>query len=618
MKRWFTLLSLIFVLVWSGCDFDPITNAVDDFNIVVELEDINTGFSIGVFDYETKEILDRDVTITFDSVSALQTIDIFSDPLPEETFDGGFINVGIRNEVIPTQDEPFFVNATIEVNGYLDQEISLSIVDTGSVAFNIDMIPEDNLPVGYAIDTFDAPVDAEGNALPLPLPIDTTTGEIIDDTFLSKLTSGTANVLFPKITVYDTTIAAVTWTLEDGSVFTGLPYGYQITSYIWNPKTPEFNKGYTLYSGGQGTNYRIVTELIDFKIKGPNSTNYSNVKSFEIAGRNPEAVNVFRLEFLAFSPDREDFWHDSYQANALSYGDFFNTAGIFSGRVDIELVPFPNDEIRQTVPFIQWFLTTNRSLPSEEITLLEFVSLLSMTTVNLPYFLSPTETDPISSKLILIGQNLSAISSHDNEDYRMYSEINKTNLTIQVNGFDDLELQASLKIDGIDYRPSFGGAIQRFNNVPMSTGILSVELPHTTYTQFIDLSNHSGETIEVTPPQPSATLVNATITADVRCKSPTTKELNISGFPLVNVAVRYRLVGDTDSYPRVGSIKRMIYDENEQVLKGVEINFPGVEVGQTYEFIFSVDAFSETTTQVIDSENFTVELEVRDSYCQDK
>lgn len=632
MKRWFTLLSLIFVLVWSGCDFDPITNAVDDFNIVVELEDINTGFSIGVFDSETKAIIERDVTITFDSVTALNMIDIFSDPISGDTFDGGFFGAGVRNEVIPTTDDPFQVTAILRADGYLDKELNFSLVDTGGTSLNVDMISENNLPTGYAVDTFVAPVDSEGNALPLPSPIDTTTGELLVP--LSKTFINSQNVLFPRFR--GANMNDLQFTLEDGHVFRGNPHGYQITTYVWNPRTPEFNRGQLVNCTrsistiinpcvddlAQKKHYtRNIAEILNVELLNPTTGLYSAIDEIKFIGNNPEEAKNIMIDLLVLTPDRTEFWHDKYKENVEIY--------IFSRFLGVGVIGTGDVGVESRNPILWFLFEQPKNEELERFDFLNYPRVLTLTS-GVPSFADPLSRD------VLILQKEFIKQQHDDvyafvlpnniatgypDATGLYASLEEIDLRVRIDGIDDIDFGAvgmTLDTDGHTFLGGYlTNRVYLFDNIPKSTVNITVNLPHTTYTEFVDLTNYAGEIISVTPPQPSSTLVSATINANLKCKSAN-KELNISGFPIHNVAVRYRPAGETGTYPRVATVTDMNYNAGSQVLEGIEVEFPGVEIGQTYEFIFSVDAFSETTTQVIDSENFTVELEVRDSYCQDK
>ncbi len=630
MKRWFTHSLVVLAILIASCDFGPINSAVDDFNIVVELEDINTGFSIGVFDSETKDILNNNVTITFDSATALQTIDIFSDPLPEITFDGGFVNVGIRNEIIPTLDNPFYVAATIQVDGYLPQEISFSLSDTGATSYNIDMLSTSNLQGSYVEDEILAPLDDDGNPLPIPIPFDSTTGEILP--FASKLiaNSNSENVWFPFLNVMnDGSIANVKWNLSNGQSFTGLPAGYVISAYTWNPNTPEFNRGKNRIRSpfgpsDRGFGFRYIYDLLEIKVRGLN-TSFSTIESIESLDSNiPHDELAIRMKSLVFTPDRNSNWHDNFgAANSISWFLEEEESGI----------GVPSLISETDFHFFNWLATDtvlveilNRNITSGSFDqVLRDLAIGEIGFIK-PYLLFPG--DPLShlffgADIMISNHSLPELNSGLTGDFNVvfYTSTRVSNVEIEVVTtayVDDGDI--SIRTDGqtISSTPGVRQNIFEFDEVPKSPAVVTISLGGTTYSEYIDLTNYSGETITITPPPVSPNLITANVKANVRCKSSGSKELNINGFPINNIAIRYREQGVTGTYPQIGAVDSLNYNPNAQVLESVAMQFPGVEVGKTYDFIFSVDAFSETTTEMIQSENFEIDVEVRDSYCQDK
>jgi|GEM_PF-2766523 len=680
MKRWFTLFSLLFALVWSGCDFDPITSAVDDFNIVVELEDINTGFSLGVFDSETKAILDQNVSIKFDSLSALRTIDIFSDPISEEIFDGGFISVGLRNEFDPSSESPITIGGTIRVDGYLDKDFSVTLTDTGATSFNIDLISLDNLSGSYGKTSIQAPLDEFGNPDQIPFPFDTLTGQpnplfksssanFFELTFAPKL------VLHPDISPDD-----IKWTLDNEQSFTGLPAEYSIVAYRWNPDTPEFNEGNysytrescieafsfdlreldrlcseatsTLIPGERGLARRIF-RIIDLQVRGVN-TQLSTIKGFEYIG-NKEIEKVFSgaepiaiLKAMIFNPTRDENWHTSV-LSSTNESLYLTGKGWNEEEARNKELKYTYKMEPQSVAALAW--------ASEFSTAVDDSSLVVSNNIYLPYtstnFGLPSTTGLVNPYLFAEGDLVSNVymgyelafwdgrngtfggqTDHYPSMYYHTSTISTvvdswSPYTFVVEGYSTLESKnISVRADGTTWSPSGilnpdesgeypVGNTFAYNRLPDSPVNVTVNLGHTTFTQYVDLRDQSG-TITLTPPTAPSNLITAEVTANISCKSSGSKELNISGFPINNIAIRYTEQGATQNYPQVGRILGTNYNENTQVLESVRMQFPGVEIGKTYDFIFSVDAFSETSTQTIDGEDFEIEVEVRDSYCQDK
>lgn len=610
-------LMAISIILLAGCDIDPLTDAINDFNIVVELEDINTGFSVGVFDYETKAIIDSDVTITFDSLTALHTVDIFSTPLPQKTFDGGFINVGIQNDQIPTGDNPFYVSGILSADGYLDKEFSLSLTDTGAFTFDIDLISESNPPTNYYTETFIAPLDSAGNPLPFPDP----TPEEFSTNKLSHYPEilSSKNLLLPRIVPMDgVDMSEVTWHLDNGQSFTGYPAEYSMAIQMWNPDTPEYNSGFMSNEEKCGDLFlppdnvcrniarnngylRTIIKMNKLQVKGSH-TEFSTIKKLTL----PDSDKLFYvfIKTLALTPNQDSNWHEAVRKQ---------TRGFYS-------LSYPKyiEKEYLSEPYLDW---TRRDTLKDSMS-------NGITEISDPYFYHPG--DMLSDKYIgftyaLINADLMEFSQGNPLVYAVLASrpisaaVNTGTVNVTFSNTNQTNIRSvKLQADGSFFTGWSSGSPSEYHfySVPKGPANVIVTLPHTTYTVTVDFSNQNS--ISITLPTVPDNLVNATVKANIACTDPNSYELNLNSFPVNNVAIRYNKEGETGVYPRVATVTAMNYNKNRQVLESVDVSIPGLEIGQQYEFTLSVDSFSDKTTQLIESDNFEIDVTIENKFCQTK
>ena len=259
MKTWFFPTAMVLAIFTLSCNTDPLKNAIDDFAIVVELEEINTGVGLAIYDKETGNLITQEVTVEFDEASTEHTITIFSDPLIKESFTGGVLNVGIRNESMETMEEPLLLNARVSSNGYLTQNLNIVVSDTGLVTHNIDLYHESSPPSNYISSEVSAPRDSLGNpALFSFFSPEDTAGISQNTTFnkskgsFSTSTSAELKTIYPLIfsksgnstTFKVPTAQELRFVYTDGTSFTGYPNDYQITGKVWSTNAEEIESFY--------------------------------------------------------------------------------------------------------------------------------------------------------------------------------------------------------------------------------------------------------------------------------------------------------------------------------------------------------------------------------------
>jgi len=81
--------------VVAGCDFNAAKEAFEEFDVIVQLEEINTSASVSVINSQTGSFLNEPVTFRFLGDNGDDVIDMFSDPIEDLEVNGGVGVFGI-------------------------------------------------------------------------------------------------------------------------------------------------------------------------------------------------------------------------------------------------------------------------------------------------------------------------------------------------------------------------------------------------------------------------------------------------------------------------------------------------------------------------------------------
>ncbi len=121
-------------LLLYGCDIQKATNALNKVNLVIGLQPITTTVS-GVFtDAKTGDLIPN-VTLSFIGNGANNVIDMFSDPITQQSFSGGFATFGISNNVTPTSVQPDSFTVVAQASGYETAYQKVILTDTTHFSF---------------------------------------------------------------------------------------------------------------------------------------------------------------------------------------------------------------------------------------------------------------------------------------------------------------------------------------------------------------------------------------------------------------------------------------------------------------------------------------------------
>src|SRR5687768_12043358 len=81
----------------AGCDLTDLKDAVDDFDLIIELPPINTVVNAQIVDVRTQDPIGVPVVLTFSGSNASRLIDAYSDPITTLTVRNGQASFGIDN-----------------------------------------------------------------------------------------------------------------------------------------------------------------------------------------------------------------------------------------------------------------------------------------------------------------------------------------------------------------------------------------------------------------------------------------------------------------------------------------------------------------------------------------
>ncbi|MBO6574553.1 MAG: hypothetical protein JJ896_03980 [Rhodothermales bacterium] len=135
-----TALAFLVAIGLAGCDFQAAEDAFDNFDIIIELEPINTVVNGIVTDNATGELVAA--RLSFSGSGAGTVIDAYSDPLTEINAEDGVVTFGIQNSVTPSESAPVEITVTAEADGYFDETVTVEITETGDTQFSVSLNSE--------------------------------------------------------------------------------------------------------------------------------------------------------------------------------------------------------------------------------------------------------------------------------------------------------------------------------------------------------------------------------------------------------------------------------------------------------------------------------------------
>jgi len=148
-QRDFHVLFILLIgsLLLTGCDINKAKDAFNKVSLVIGLKPITTTVSGQFLDGKTGDLI-QNVTVKFIGNDAGDVIDMFSDPLSQQTFKGGFATFGINNNLTPSSSSPVTFTVVAQAPGYVTAYKKVTLTSTDHFSFVATMANKNNLPPG--------------------------------------------------------------------------------------------------------------------------------------------------------------------------------------------------------------------------------------------------------------------------------------------------------------------------------------------------------------------------------------------------------------------------------------------------------------------------------------
>lgn len=150
MKKLFLFFSISIIALVS-CETQPLEDAIDNFGIVIGLEPINTSVSVLITDATTGELINSEIETVFTGENGSNVVDIYSDPLPSVNVDGGILNFGISNDIVPAENQPVTVSLRMSAPGYLTTTRTVELLNSGENSYSVSLVSRNNAPTGVEV-----------------------------------------------------------------------------------------------------------------------------------------------------------------------------------------------------------------------------------------------------------------------------------------------------------------------------------------------------------------------------------------------------------------------------------------------------------------------------------
>lgn len=137
-----SLLTGALLITATACDFNAASDALDAFDIVVELPPLATVVNVQAIDADNQQPLSKEVRVTFEGSDASDVIDIYSDPISTLRFDDGFASFGLDSTRSPSSDNPARLRLRVQADGYVPTSVPVRITREGSITRTVRLLPD--------------------------------------------------------------------------------------------------------------------------------------------------------------------------------------------------------------------------------------------------------------------------------------------------------------------------------------------------------------------------------------------------------------------------------------------------------------------------------------------
>lgn len=553
LKTGVFVLGAMFLINIMACDITGLQDSIDNFALVIALEEINTGSSILFTDATTGELINTTVNVSFEGQNGSDVIDMFSDPITEVEVEESIVVFGIDNSVIPTIENPATIKLRLEADGYLPVVKTVEITDTGISDFNLTMVNENDKPEGIKDISASATTNTDGT---LASDLEVMSGDTTTATFNSRITipEGTVfedangNTLTGNITAEMTY-----YDPSESSALDNLPFDADLFSSDVNSVTMFLGVSSITVTDQQG---KIASKMYSY------GKNKEKLVTPALTLVNSVITDVDLSGAVISVPDE----------NGLTTINSSTTCS--SGRCttvssDISLAKKPAKGQSMKNLDSQTIIAITVTLPVIPPAFKTYNQLIinhNGWTGNLGYYYRAS------------GQNAESENA-----VRLSEGADQTTLSTSLKFFDD----AGKKNFIIVSRP-----VQQSYE-------FSTPLP-------------SGNTLTISLPQrPAGNYIDTTIDVELKCTNPDEK-LSLTSIPLIGSW--YRKAGD-DAWAST-SRPTWNYDKEEQELKGGSITLRSTLQGADYELWIHYDGKSEKRIINISGTTIKITIsESIDSYC---
>lgn len=135
-------VAAVVLLFTTSCDFNAASDAVDDFDVIVEVPPLTTVVSLQALNASNGEPITRDVRVTFEGPDAAEVIDVYSDPLSEIVLRDGFGNFGVDSTRNPAPENPVQLTLRVRAQGFNTTSTSVRVSQEGTLSKVVRLTPD--------------------------------------------------------------------------------------------------------------------------------------------------------------------------------------------------------------------------------------------------------------------------------------------------------------------------------------------------------------------------------------------------------------------------------------------------------------------------------------------
>lgn len=595
------LLPTLLFLSVAGCDFNAAQDVLDEFDIIITLDEIDTVVSASLVDAETGNYVSSRAAVWFMGDDADTVVDMFSDPITGQQVEGGLTSFGIANGVVPSESNPVQLRVVAMANGYSMGVAHIAVRTSGTTDVIIPLYKQNTVlnpgDYGTASQTI------------------ASSGGVVQATTTVR-TSDTPTVTAASVTIPTGTEART----SDGSPAQG-PISANITYFEASPGTGAvpFRAGSVATVEGRngepdGSLSLLAASSISLVDQGGNGVDYLSSPVEISMELNDETINPRTGQPFQPGDEIDMFVYDPVTATWRFAGT--STASTGTGKGVNPGTIFQNS--------IWWFGTPNPN-PPPDIQVFEFTPLTA-----LPEFIRPLSgwwTDSsvgfsgcMLGATVRIGPYGTVTTSADGCSMTIGLGDQTPACTVRAN------LSNNVAGGSVTVKNFSGGTqIADIGPIPFQAGAGSVAidgLPRTnvsktatmeftanggTVSETITLPTDCGGTKSITLPSPPAT-VDVTLDLQISSSRATCASgaLRVTSVPAL--VIKYKEQGTSDASSTTVSASPTYTKDARGRITGGSLLVPGLVQGKTYTFSTTINGTREQRDITISGATQTLDI----------